>query len=205
MSFTVSPAVNLDPPAWYRLEPLWQADMEGIERQALIAQLPPPWKLLLLSDGSVTRHLQVLTGESTEVDVIDMSAIGMAPDQAPPFLDLITGPRLRRQVWLRTAAGQRLAYAASWWDAAQVDDYLANRRLPMWASLAAQKAELYRELCQVVKGRCAALEEAFSCNSPLWGRYYFFWHAGKPLTLVYEVFSPALQQYLGYGENRYEE
>ena len=31
----------------------------------------------------------------------------------------------------------------------------------------------------------------------LWGRSYVFWRNGEPLTLVYEVFSPALSEYLG--------
>ena len=32
---------------------------------------------MLLGDGSPTRHLELLTGEPVEVDVIDMSLIGM--------------------------------------------------------------------------------------------------------------------------------
>ena len=68
--------------------------------------------MLLLGDGSPTRHVQLLTGEPTEVDVIDMSAIGMDSDNAPDIIQMLPGPRLRRQVWLRTASGQRLYYAS---------------------------------------------------------------------------------------------
>ena len=77
-------------------------------------QLAPTWQMLMLGDGSPTRHLQLLTGEPTEVDVIDMSSIGMDEDNAPRQLQVVPGPRVRRQVWLRTASGQRLAYATSW-------------------------------------------------------------------------------------------
>ncbi len=153
--------------------------------------------MLLLGDGSPTRHLQLLTGEPTEVDVLDMSLIGMADDDAPDQIEVVPGPRLRRQVWLRTASGQRLAYATSWWEASHVDDYLQNRSLPIWASLSRLRTELYRDIQGIHYGHCLALEAAFEQVGPFWGRHYLFWHRGRPLTLIYEVFSPYLVKYLG--------
>jgi chorismate lyase len=100
-------------------------------------------------------------------------------------------------VWLRTASGQRLAYAASWWDANHVDEYLQNRTIPIWASLARLRSELYRDVQGIYYGHSAALEAAFGEKGPLWGRHYLFWHHGQPLTLIYEVFSPYLKKYLG--------
>ncbi len=153
--------------------------------------------MLLLGDGSPTRHLQLLTEEPTEVDVMDMAAIGMDDDGAPSALKLLPGPRVRRQVWLRTASGQRLAYATSWWEARHVDEYLANKSLPIWASLAKLRTELYRDVQGIYCGESPALAAAFGEKEPLWGRHYVFWHRGQPLTLIYEVFSPYLQRYLG--------
>ncbi|MFM2304755.1 MAG: hypothetical protein RLZZ135_2167 [Cyanobacteriota bacterium] len=161
--------------------------------------------MLLLGDGSPTRHLQLLTGEPTEVDVIDMSAIGMDEDHAPCSLQMVPGPRIRRQVWLRTASGQRLAYATSWWEARHVDEYLENKSLPIWASLAKLRTELYRDVQGIYCGESPALTQAFGESGPFWGRHYLFWHHGKPLTLIYEVFSPYLQRYLGKIERRYSE
>lgn len=160
-------------------------------------QLAPTWQILMLGDGSPTRHLQLLTGERTEVDVIDMSLIGGDRDGAPSVISVIPAPRLRRQVWLRTASGQRLAYATSWWEASHVDDYLQNRSLPIWASLARLRTELYRDVQGICYGRSPILEEEFQEAGPFWGRHYLFWHHGQPLTLIYEVFSPYLQKYLG--------
>lgn len=151
----------------------------------------------MLGDGSPTRHLQLLTRERTDVDVIDMSLIGMALDGAPSSICMVPGPRLRRQVWLRTASGQRLAYAASWWEASHVDEYLQNRSLPIWASLAQLRTELYRDIQGIYYGYSAELEAEFGQVGPFWGRHYLFWHDGKPLTLIYEVFSPYLTRYLG--------
>lgn len=41
----------------------------------LPAQLAPTWKLMLLSDGSVTRHLQLLTGKRVAVVRLMSSAL----------------------------------------------------------------------------------------------------------------------------------
>jgi chorismate lyase len=182
---------------WYALEPLWQGDATTIHQGLSHAWLPPAWQILILGDGSPTRHLQLLTGEPTAIDLLDMSAIGEDPDGAPAQLTLIPGPRLRRQVWLRTLSGQRLAYAASWWEAKLVDQYLQDTSLPIWASLSKLRLELYRDIQGIYCGHSADLTTAFGESGPFWGRHYLFWHEGQPLAMIYEVFSPYLCRYLG--------
>lgn len=182
---------------WHSLTPIWQG-REDVVRQGLPhSQLAPTWQILLLGDGSHTRNLQLLTGEKTEVDVIDMSLIGTDDDGAPSQVKALPEPRLRRQVWLRTTSGQRVTYAASWWDANHVDEYLQNRSLPVWESLSRLHAELYRDIQGIYYGHSKELEVAFGEKGPFWGRHYLFWHDGKPITLIYEVFSPYLRKYLG--------
>jgi chorismate lyase len=192
-----TPSSEIIEPAWHVLKPVWQGNQESIEHGLPHHLLAPAWQILILGDGSPTRHLQLLTGEPTEVDVIDMSAIGFNEASAPDQIQAIPGPWLRRQVWLRTASGQRLAYATSWWEASQVDEYLQNRSLPIWVSLAKLRAELYRDIQGAYWGHSAALETAFGQTGPFWGRHYLFWHDSKPLAMIYEVFSPYLVRYLG--------
>jgi chorismate lyase len=196
---TITTAIGIKPiqTGWNALNPTWVGDAEAVKTGLPHSQLPPAWQILLLGDGSPTRHLQLLTGEPTEVDVIEMSAIGMDGDAAPSSISMLPGPRVRRQVWLRTASGQRLAYATSWWEARHVDEYLENKSLPIWASLAKLRTELYRDVQGIYCGESPALTEAFGTTGQLWGRHYLFWHHGQPLTLIYEVFSPYLQRYLG--------
>jgi chorismate lyase len=182
---------------WHILSPIWQGDKEVVNTGLPHDKLAPPWQILLLGDGSPTRHLKLLTGEPIEVDVIDMSLIGKNHDNAPPEIDAVPAPRLRRQVWLKTSSGQRLAYATSWWDALHVDEYLQNRSLPIWESLSRLHTELYRDIQGIYLGNSRALELAFGEKGPFWGRHYIFWHNGQPLTLIYEVFSPYLKRYLG--------
>jgi len=188
---------NAKPPRWYCLTPLWQGGEEVIKQGLPHTQLAPIWQVLLLGDGSPTRNIQLLIGELTEVDVIDMSPIGMNLDGAPDAIQIVPGPRLRRQVWVRTVSGKLLYYAVSWWEARNVDEYLQNRALPIWDSLTYQRKELYRDLRGLHYGHSTALEVAFEQPGPFWGRHYLFWHRGQPLTLIYEVFSPYLTKYLG--------
>jgi len=183
--------------SWNPLIPIWQGGEDIVHTGLPHSQLAPPWQILLLGDGSPTRHLRLLTGEKTEVDVIDMSLIGMSPDDAPSDIKNVPGPRLRRQVWLKTSSGQRLAYAASWWNADNIDDYLENRSLPIWESLSRLHTELYRDIQGIYYGHCPEIEKGFGEKGPFWGRHYLFWHNRKPLTLIYEVFSPYLCKYLG--------
>ena len=55
----------------------------------------------------------------------------------------------------------------------------------------------FREVQIVYHGHSQDLEDLLGCKGPFWGRQYFFWHNGKPLTLIYEAFSTKLEEYLG--------
>ena len=185
------------PSKWYALTPIWEGGAEIVEKGLPYTQLAPAWQILLLGDGSPPRQLQLLTGERIEVDVIDMSLIGTDNDGAPSQIEAVPQPRLRRQVWLHAASGQRLAYAASWWDANHVDEYLQHRSLPVWENLSRLHVELYRDIEGIFCGHSEALEKAFEQKGPFWGRHYLLWHHKQPITLIYEVFSPCLRQIIG--------
>ena len=181
---------------WYSLAPSWQGDREIIEQGLPHSQLSAPWQMLLLGNGSPTQHLKLLTGEKIKVDLIDMSNIGMNSDGAPELIHVVQGPRLRRQVWLCTASGQRLVYAVSWWQANQIGEYLRNLNIPIWESLSSRRMELYRDIWKIQYGRSSQLETEFDQKGNFWGRYYLFWYQERPLTLVYEVFSNYLTKYI---------
>lgn len=72
-------------------------------------------------------------------------------------------------MWLRTASGQRLAYATSWWEAAHVDEYLQNRAMPIWTNLAQRKVELYRDIQAVYLGHSETLAATFGEPGPFLG------------------------------------
>ena len=185
------------PEPWYALDPLWEGDEEIIEQGLPHEELAPPWQILILGDFSPTRHLKLLTGKPTKVDIIDISPIGNETDGAPEMITDVPTPRLRRQVWLCNTSRVRLGYAVSWWEASNIDQYLKNKSLPIWENLASLRTEIYREIQKVQYGHSDALEEEFGQKGPFWGRYYTLYHQKQPLTLIFEVFSPILTEYLG--------
>ncbi|OQR81679.1 hypothetical protein THRCLA_11515 [Thraustotheca clavata] len=160
--------------------------------------MPASWTLFLLGNGSPTHHLALLTGYPTEVDVIGFNCIGASGDRAPVEIADIDGPRHRRQVFLRNSNGERLGYAASWWNSSDIDALFGkDKTLPIGRQISTQKKELFRDIKHIFRGHSAALEKEFKMPGPFWGRSYLFWQGGRPITLIYEVFSPALQKYMG--------
>ena len=54
--------------------------------------------------------------------------------------------------------GQALVYATSWWNEDTVNEYLQDRRLPIWASLSAARTELYRDVQALYHGTSPFLD-----------------------------------------------
>ena len=231
--------------AWRPLETVdWEGALDAGRSSCVVSggsssalgSLSPVWRLLLLSDGSMTRHLNALlscgpnasdqeeeeeeggrrsgggVGSGIGVDVIAQEPIGEGLEGLPPAVQLIRGPRVQRQVWLtdREAGagdeGRRLVYACSWWNQAEIEDYLKEQGVPMWASLQNKHVELYREVRKLYLGRAPDLAADFlrgsdadgAADSPqLWARHYVFYLGGRPLTVVYECFSPRLAEIAG--------
>jgi len=186
-------------------QPRWQLNLSDGSTAAGDRRLSGPWRLLLLGDGSPTRHLESLTGEPVEIELIAMAPEPAAtePHSAPPPAEIaeLDGPLLRRQVWLRCGS-RTLAWAESWWNQQQADAYLQEREQPIWRSLTSHRAELFREVDGLAQVDAPWLEERFGQAGPFWSRHYRFFRGGKELTVIREVFSPELERWLGPVANR---
>ncbi len=176
--------------------PLWQAPLAEVLEAQAGQELSGAWKLLLLGDGSPTRHLQLLTGLPVEVDLIAMEREPAAGPEAPAEVAELEPPLLRRQVWLRCGQ-QTLAWAESWWNQAEAEQHLRQREQPIWRSLTAGRTELYREVDGLAQVQAPWLAERFGAAGPFWSRHYRFFRSGRELTVIREVFSPALERWLG--------
>jgi chorismate--pyruvate lyase len=87
----------------------------------------PAAQVILLSDGSVTRHLQLMTGLSVGVECLEMRRLQEAElPGLPAATSLLEGPLLQRQVLLHLPEplNRPFVYAASWWNAETVEEYL---------------------------------------------------------------------------------
>jgi chorismate lyase len=151
--------------------------------------------LLLLGDGSPTRHLQLLTGHAVEVEVAAMAA-DQQLSAAPQEVQELQAPLLRRQVWL-ICGGETMAWAESWWNQSQADQNLKERHQPIWRSLTSNRSELFREVDGLAVVQAPWLQERFQRPGPFWSRHYRFFRQGATLTVIREVFSPALEGLLG--------
>lgn len=178
---------------------LWQASLQEMLAGSQGQGLSGPWRLLLLGDGSPTRHLEVLSGDPVRIELIAMAPEDPSSEwdaSAPPERSELPGPLLRRQVWLCCGA-TTLAWAESWWNCDQADHHLRRREQPIWSSLTSDRAELFREVDGLALVQAPWLEERLGGNGPLWSRHYRFFRSGQPLTVIREVFSPRLERWLG--------
>ena len=177
---------------------LWEAPADTVVAGDDPGELPGPWRLMLLGDGSPTRHLRLLTGHPVTVQLIAMAPEpgGQASAGCPREVEELTPPLLRRQVWL-SCGGQTLAWAESWWNQDEANQHLQDRNLPIWRSLTQGRSELFREVDGLALVQEPWLEQKFGCAGPFWSRHYRFFRQGRELTVIREVFSPALEEWLG--------
>lgn len=219
-------------------------EVSAMARGALTPLVAPPWRVMLLSDGSVTRHLQLLTDAKVKVDVLRQQLLrsrdlvgdpavpddvlaklfpeSLAPIAATEDTSRRGGSRLldakreissfravsdgvlHREVDLCDGTdGAPLVYASSWWtvEAARKFGVLktdggATERA-VWMHLSDARTELYREVRRVYRGESPELERAWGVPGPFWARHYVFWAGEHPLCVIYEVFSPRLERFLG--------
>jgi chorismate--pyruvate lyase len=177
-------------------QPIWEAPLAAVADGRAGEPLSGAWKLLLLGDGSPTRHLQLLTGVPLTIELIAMAPEGTRALGRPREVDELEPPLLRRQVWLN-CGDDSLGWAESWWNQEEAEACLRNRRQPIWSSLTEGRTELFREVDGLARVRADWLEERFGHPGPYWSRHYRFFRQGRELTVIREVFSPALERWLG--------
>ena len=175
---------------------LWMANGSSLLSAEVSARLSPAWRLMLLGDGSPTRHLQLLTGKPVEVDLIDMEPEGPLATDQPDEVAALEGALLRRRAWLNCGT-ETLMWAESWWSHQAAEDHLHDVQKPIWASLGQDRIELFREVDGLGQVHHQALQSRFADPGPFWCRHYRFFKDGRVLTVIREVFSPALRHWLG--------
>ncbi|MEC7383028.1 MULTISPECIES: chorismate lyase [Prochlorococcus] len=175
---------------------VWDAPSKAVLSGEGPWQLPGPWRLMLLGDGSPTRHLRLLTGHEVQVNLIAMQPEPNPDATAPQEVRELKPPLLRRQVWL-ICDSHTLAWAESWWNFDEAEKHLHNRNQPIWDSLTKGRSELFREVDGLGLVAADWLESAFGQTGPFWSRHYRFFRQERELTVIREVFSPELEKWLG--------
>ncbi len=189
-------AMNNFSPLFQSPTRIWEAPSADVFSGDGPKQLSGPWRLMLLGDGSPTRHLRLLTGHEVKIKLIAMEKEIKPDEHAPKEVNELNQPLLRRQVWL-TCNSQTLAWAESWWNQAEAEHHLQKRDEPIWKSLTQGRSELFREVDGLALVTSKWLEEEFSHPGPFWSRHYRFFRKERELTVIREVFSPELELWLG--------
>ena len=175
-------------------EVIWKASKENVLSGKGNNKLSGPWQLMLLGDGSQTRHLKLLTGHEVAIKVISMTMEKNYQNEAPEEVNELDPPLLRRQVWL-TCGDLTLAWAESWWNYQEAEKHLENKNQPIWKSLTQGRSELFREVDGLALVDANWLKLGFQEEGPFWSRHYRFFRKQKELTVIREVFSPKLEKW----------
>ena len=175
---------------------LWEEKATAFLVANALPKISGAWKLMLLGDGSPTRHLQLLTNHETKIKLISMQIDPLFNKEGPREIDQLKEPLIRRQVWIRNQ-NKNLAWAESWWNSEQVGQSLKSKEEPIWKNLTQDRSELFREVDSISIVNSNWLEEEFCFEGPFWSRNYRFFRNKKPLTIIREVFNPLLETWLG--------
>ena len=175
---------------------LWEEKATAFLVANALPKISGAWKLMLLGDGSPTRHLQLLTNHETKIRLISMQVDPLFKKEGPREIDQLKEPLIRRQVWIRNQ-NKNLAWAESWWNSEQVSQNLKSKEEPIWKNLTQDRSELFREVDSISIVNSNWLEEEFCFEGPFWSRNYRFFRNKKPLTIIREVFNPLLETWLG--------
>ena len=175
---------------------LWEEKATAFLVANALPKISGAWKLMLLGDGSPTRHLQLLTNYETKIRLISMQIDPLFEKEGPREIDQLKEPLIRRQVWIRNQ-NKNLAWAESWWNSEQVSQNLKSKEEPIWKNLTQDRSELFREVDSISIVNSNWLEEEFCFEGPFWSRNYRFFRNKKPLTIIREVFNPLLETWLG--------
>ena len=175
---------------------LWEEKATAFLVANALPKISGAWKLMLLGDGSPTRHLQLLTNHETKIKLITMQTDPLFNKEGPREINQLKEPLIRRQVWIRNQ-NKNLAWAESWWNSEQVSQNLKAKEEPIWKNLTQDRSELFREVDSISIVNSNWLEEEFCFEGPFWSRNYRFFRNKKPLTIIREVFNPFLETWLG--------
>ena len=175
---------------------LWEEKATAFLVANALPKISGAWKLMLLGDGSPTRHLQLLTNHETKIRLISMQIDPLFEKEGPREIDQLKEPLIRRQVWIRNQ-NKNLAWAESWWNSEQVSQNLKSKEEPIWKNLTQDRSELFREVDSISIVNSNWLEEEFCFEGPFWSRNYRFFRNKKPLTIIREVFNPLLETWIG--------
>nr|YP_010335859.1 hypothetical protein MW631_pgp043 [Chroothece richteriana]UNJ14265.1 hypothetical protein [Chroothece richteriana] len=160
--------------------------------QAYIHDMPSCFKLLILSDGSLTRHLQLILNSTIQVEIDMFDKHSLLNYHYCGIHSVIPGPRISRRIWLITEQKEKVVYAHSIWPRNMFLRDFSNPDQSIGNWLIESEIDVFKYIYKIEYVYSYHLEQNFNSPGPFWSRYYFLVRNGCILTSVQEVFSPLL-------------
>lgn len=150
------------------------------------------WQLILISEGSLTRHINILQKNKTRTKlIVTKKTIIRSTRSCILFsLDETQINSIKREVWL-TNSNQTLIFAQSYWLAENLYSEF-NSKKPIGEVCIDNEINMHRELQNIYYGYCKMIEKEFGVSGPLWGRSYLVYFNQTPALIIHEIFSPYL-------------
>nr|YP_010336448.1 hypothetical protein MW428_pgp044 [Goniotrichopsis reniformis]UNJ14854.1 hypothetical protein [Goniotrichopsis reniformis] len=169
--------------------PLYSFQISELYAPSLLDQIPLLFRILIFSDGSLTRHLQIILGDYINIE-LENTALAQLNDYHGNLLyTKIDYPQISRQIWLVTEKNGKVVYANSIWNENILRKYFKDPNIPIGNWLIESELDIFRKIYKVEYVHYYDLEKHFGYKGPFWSRYYFLIHKGDILASINEIFS----------------
>lgn len=141
-------------------------------REPQLSKLPPILRVLLVTDGTVTRTLEAYFAEAIEVHVLTHATL--SSDRYHPQIEVVPGdPILRRRVVLKgKASGSAYVYAESIISCNRLSPEIGRRlmdeRIGIGELLCKGRIETHRELLSVRQEQVGELDRHLDVDRKAW-------------------------------------
>lgn len=153
--------------------------------------IPKEWQLILFSDGSLTRHLEILLKNSIKLQIYKITTAKLVNYHEQFVCSNISYPQKNRQTWLITQNNKKILYATSIWNHSSLSTSFSIN-IPIGKFLIETELDIFREIYKIDLLYSHDLEKEFNSKGPFWSRNYFLKHNQQILANIQEVFSPRI-------------
>ena len=172
---------------------LWKSSYLSSKLIKLDKYIPNSICMFLLSEGSLTKSIDSITGEITQIKLINNQNIGIHYScRLENSLSGFTKSQIYRQIWLGNQNNYRLVFASSWWNQEMFYQYLPRQNIALGKILIEDELNLRREIHNIYYISSKKLERFFHFQGNIWSRSYTLFNKNKPFVLIQEFLSPNL-------------
>nr|YP_010337360.1 hypothetical protein MW436_pgp114 [Pulvinaster venetus]UNJ16945.1 hypothetical protein [Pulvinaster venetus] len=148
------------------------------------------WSIFILSDGSLTRQLNIITKSRIKLSYPKISNL--------EILDFVNWNyaekfKISREIYLVNQKQDKLVYSISLWS--NEDKDLISINIPIGHYLIQQKVDFYKDIQTIELVHSNYFEQIFARQGPFWLRSYLLYEKYEIKAIFYEILSPIIMDY----------